>query len=573
MSLHGKVVAWFVIFAALTVGLFVLGDHFQSTHALRAVLEARAGALASQAAHEVERRYDRAESTLLAFGYARLDGDTDVSPVDRFSSVRVFDGDSLAWSYYRDPSLPAPGCGAREILFSVPVMSPSGRVQRLDAAMPAAEFFEGVTAVSARLGRGGTTTVLAQGAEVVYDQGCLLESPDLPRQPGETVRVHGAIALAAGHRARGVMATDGPDGGDYLLGMARLERPDWAVVAAVDFPEFAAPFARVRNQYLGVTLAAVLLALVVIILMIRNDMRRLHVIAQAADSIGRGQFNVWLPPPTRDDVGRLSMALGRMANRLSTTMHQMEVTRAMAAVGELASYLSHEIRNPLSSIRMNLQMLGRDLGKGKAPDDGDELVRVCLAELQRLDDVVKAVLDVGRHTPAPRDASCDAHHVLHETLKVLRPKLAAHGVAADIRLGAVRSDVAVDAKLLKSVLINLFLNAADAMAESEERRILVTTELRGIWDQGAVLEMRVMDTGPGVPAHLQTRIFEPFFTTKASGNGIGLATALRIMQECGGVLRCEPRSGWTGGAEFVMELPLAVSGRRGSRTPELVEAG
>jgi two-component system C4-dicarboxylate transport sensor histidine kinase DctB len=251
-------------------------------------------------------------------------------------------------------------------------------------------------------------------------------------------------------------------------------------------------------------------------------------------------------------------------------MRQAELHAAMAAVGELATFLSHEIRNPLSALRLNLQMLRRDIQRGVVTDDEEELVDICLAEMQRLDDVVKTVLDLGRkgHT---RIGVCDAHDTIEDTVRLMRSKFSAHGVVIETRLGAADSEVGIDGAKLKSVLINLLLNSIDAMASSSAKRITITSELHDLLD-GTQFELRVTDTGPGVPPELETRIFEPFFTTKANGSGVGLATAQRIVKECGGVLRCNPAFENKIGGEFVMELPLAHPTQE-VREPAMAAAG
>jgi signal transduction histidine kinase len=133
--------------------------------------------------------------------------------------------------------------------------------------------------------------------------------------------------------------------------------------------------------------------------------------------------------------------------------------------------------------------------------------------------------------------------------------------------------VAMDARQLKSIVLNLLLNSVDALTECAEKRIGVMTELYDSGDGNAYVELTVSDNGPGVPAHLRERIFEPFFTTKTSGNGIGLATALKMVQECGGLLRCSKSPEWAGGAEFVLQLPLARSRDELADTRVLTTAG
>ena len=574
MSLHGKIVAWFVFFASLTVIIFVLGDYYQSTRALRVALEARASALATQTSGEIERRYERAEKELLGLGYAVLAADPDNEAVSRYTHIAVLEGSDTIWQRSASGYQVRPdGCAVGDVPFDVPFPDAYGVVRHVRATMPAAYFFEQISDVTARLGRGGITSVMrTTDGSLVFDHSCTIRSGAVHARLEATVaqlvknrQIAAPVSLAA---LQGADARD-----ERLLAIATMEQPPWAVIIGVDYQEFAAPFVQARTEYLGIMLAALLIALLVVLRAIRHDMRRLNAISRAADSIGRGQFDVWLPPPTNDEVGRLSLALGRMVSRLSSTLHQMEVARAMAAVGELATYLSHEIRNPLSSIRLNLQMLRRDLEKGEVPDDGEQLVGLCLTELQRLDDVVKTVLEVGRKSEGVARGVCNPQAVIRETVQVMQAKLAAHRVELETRLDDENVEATIDGTQLKSVLINLLLNSIDALEAVQLRRITIATELQDDGEGEPQLEVRVTDSGPGVPAHLRERIFEPFFTTKPTGNGVGLATALRIVQESGGVLRCMPAAEWAGGAQFVLELPIVQRRRQAYGPRELVATG
>ena len=153
----------------------------------------------------------------------------------------------------------------------------------------------------------------------------------------------------------------------------------------------------------------------------------------------------------------------------------------------------------------------------------------------------------------------------------MKSKFAAQGVKVDVRLGAVQSHVALDAAKLKSCLINLLLNSVEALQGTPGKAITITTEPLEL-PQGAQLELRVLDNGPGVPAELAGKVFEPFFTTKTTGSGIGLATIVRLVRECGGEVRCRPARADEPGGEFIIALPLAQNAER-SEPAELVAAG
>jgi signal transduction histidine kinase len=559
MSLHRKIIGWFVVFAALTIILFGLGDYVQSTRALRFALETRAGSLAQQLARDVERAYDHAEDELLTVGYAVMAGETQTLPplAGRYMDVRVLRGDELLFAAdaLGLEQIGAAGCGTGDITFDVRRTAGDGVVHRITARKQAGHFFARVPSITGRMGNRGLTSVVeTAGGALVFDAGCAVHAQPDPDGLAHALadRVVERADAAPGRIIISELRPGSPE--ERVLATVAATVPAWTAIVAVDYGEFAAPFVELRRRYFGVMGGALVLALLLVLTGIRHDMRRLAAISNAADAIGHGRFDVWLPPPTGDEVGRVSLALGRMMDRLSSTLRQVEVSRSMAAVGELATYLSHEIRNPLSSIRLNLQMLRRDLRGGRVPDDAEQLVELCLGELQRLDDVVRTVLEVGR-TGAPATGTCDAHAVVDETLRVMQRKIAAKGVEVEVRLDAAETNVAMDSAALRSIVMNLVLNSVDALADSTEGRVRVTTQL--LAGPEPCFELRVADNGPGVPAHLRERIFDPFFTTKATGNGIGLPTALRAVQQCAGVLRYEPSAEWGTGAEFVLELPRA----------------
>jgi signal transduction histidine kinase len=571
MSLHRKIIGWFVVFAALTIIVFGLGDYIQTTRALRFALETRSASLALQVAGDVDRKREAVEGELRLLGHLVVQGDAASLPTlaHRYRHIEVVHGADVLHRIDTDRlTQAAAGCGVAEVSFDVPFAT-SGREFHVRGRIAARDFFEGAASLQARMGEQGVTAVLeARDGSLVYHPSCNLSeaAPFEESAIADAADVLPRLDLKAGQP----QATDAGD--RRMLTATRLSTTDWLAVVSLNYAEFAAPFVQLRRQYFGIMGAVLVCALLLVLGGIRSDMRRLAAISSAADAIGHGRFDVWLPPPTGDEIGRVSLALGRMTERLSSSLRQIEVSRSMAAVGELSTYLSHEIRNPLSSIRLNLQMLRRDLRGGSVPDDGEQLVGLCLAELERLDDVVKTVLEVGRTTPQAR-GDCNAHTVVNETLRVMRHKFATRGVTVLTSLRAAESDVGMTSAALRGIVMNLVLNSADALGGMQEGRITVATQLIDADGEAPRLELRVADNGPGVPAHLRERIFDPFFTTKPSGNGIGLPTALRAVQECGGVMRYDASSELGTGAEFVVELPLlrrAVQ-ERAERT--LVRAG
>ena len=133
-------------------------------------------------------------------------------------------------------------------------------------------------------------------------------------------------------------------------------------------------------------------------------------LTEAADRVGAGDLSPELPEDGEDEVGRLTRAFRVMVDRVRESLRQMEASRQMAAVGQFASQISHEIRNPLTSMNLNLQGLRREVESGKIPADSSRPVELCLKEVQRLDRVVRGVLNLAR-PPSEDMMPCSLHGV------------------------------------------------------------------------------------------------------------------------------------------------------------------
>jgi signal transduction histidine kinase len=226
----------------------------------------------------------------------------------------------------------------------------------------------------------------------------------------------------------------------------------------------------------------------------------------------------------------------------------------MLAVGRFAAQLSHEIRNPLTSVKLNLQSLQRDVAAGRIPEDASQPIAICLQEIKRLDRVSRGVLSLGRER-RPEAVRCSVHRCLTQASDTMGAQLNAQRVTARTALEATADTVNGDPQHLTAVFVNLLLNAAEAMPDGGTISIVSANEPAGL-EVPAVVRVTVADSGPGIAPELRERIFDPFFSTKPAGTGFGLALALRTVEEHGGRLRLEPPP-QGGGAVFVVELPLA----------------
>jgi signal transduction histidine kinase len=224
--------------------------------------------------------------------------------------------------------------------------------------------------------------------------------------------------------------------------------------------------------------------------------------------------------------------------------HQREMLRAeqLAAVGQLAAGVAHEVRNPLTSVKMLVEVALRS--ENRKPLSLEDL-RVIHGEIVRLEQTVQGLLDFAR-LPAPQRAACDLRDVVAQAVELVQVRAGQQRVEIELKAPKRPMITEVDAGQLRTVLINLFLNALDAMPAGG--RLLVT--LAGDQEQ---VRVEVADTGNGIPPEIAGRLFTPFATTKATGTGLGLSISRRIVEEHGGTLTAANRS--AGGACFTLTLP------------------
>jgi PAS domain S-box-containing protein len=237
----------------------------------------------------------------------------------------------------------------------------------------------------------------------------------------------------------------------------------------------------------------------------------------------------------------------RDLDSLESINTQLQVSERLAALGRITAGVAHEVKNPLNSMRLWLENLKESL-----PPEQDagaqQAVQVLDKEIDRLDAVVKRFLDFTRPVQLKLEAT-DLAELLREVMRVAHPQLQRAGVEVEELLGNGIPEVWADRDLLKQAVLNLVLNAAEAMTSGGELRV-------ELGRRGEMAEISVSDTGNGIPAENQQKIFQLFFTTRPGGSGIGLATTFRIVQLHNGSIDFQSEAGR--GTTFRIELPLAA---------------
>jgi signal transduction histidine kinase len=329
----------------------------------------------------------------------------------------------------------------------------------------------------------------------------------------------------------------------WLTVRRELADPPLELVLAAPVAPFAEPFRESARNNLWILAGVTLVVLVLATVLTRGTTRALARLADAAEAVARGDLNREVDSDERDEVGRVGRAFNTMTESLRRTLQELSQRRALAAVGEFAASLAHEVRNPLTSIRIDLQRI-----EEKLPNDEEasELVARTLGKIDGLNRSMTGALQVARSGSVSL-VPLNLLGPLKTGVQMALPTFQEREAALELN-GAEGEPVGVngDAAALERLFLNLLLNAAQAL----EPGGVATVEVRRPEKE---VHVSIRDNGKGIDtAHLD-RIFDPFFSTRPDGTGLGLPIALRIAQAHGGDLFVESESGT--GTTVTVRLP------------------
>jgi signal transduction histidine kinase len=301
------------------------------------------------------------------------------------------------------------------------------------------------------------------------------------------------------------------------------------------------------------TLAALLIGAVVVFSTNRL-LAPLGTLQLAVRRVADGDLETRLAVTRDDEIGALAAAFNRMTDALEDRDLRLLRSERLATAGKMAAQVTHEIRNPLSSMGLNAELLEEELARLAPEGEARSLLRAIQSEIDRLTGITQSYLAFAR-LPAPRAEFGDLNAAVAAAAEFLRDECAGHRVAIELELDDRIGPVVFDGGQIRQALLNLILNAREAMPEGGG--ITLSTESR----PGAVC-LGVTDSGPGVPPDIRERIFDAFYTTKSSGTGLGLSLVRQICLAHGGDIEYEDPPGGSGG-RFTITLPR--DGRRPGR--------
>jgi signal transduction histidine kinase len=312
--------------------------------------------------------------------------------------------------------------------------------------------------------------------------------------------------------------------------------------------------ARAGLLTVGLALMATLCSLVVLLL-VQATLRPLRRLSDSAKEVARGNYRERVQADSPDEVGELGREFNAMAAALAEREERLRRSEQLAAVGKMAAQITHEIRNPLTSIGLNAELLADDF----ADDDSEarKIAQAIVKEVDRLTDITEQYLRFAR-LPEPRLEPAEVNAMLTSLHGFLQEELGRRGVTVTLALADAIPKVMADDNQLRQVLLNLIRNAAEAMAEQppSERKLTIGSRLTGTGPhERPGIAVDIIDNGPGIPKERHRQIFEPFFTTKKGGTGLGLALSLEVISRHGGQLVLKSPLAEGRGTCFTVELP------------------
>ena len=266
----------------------------------------------------------------------------------------------------------------------------------------------------------------------------------------------------------------------------------------------------------------------------RRMLLPLGLVTERAKAVALGDMKPRPAVVSNDEIGELAVTFEGMVSAIARANEQLLVSERLATIGKMAAHVTHEIRNPLSSIALNLELLEEELPA--SAEEANNLLRAIKAEVERLSGLSEQYLSVARQKPQQKQLERLAE-IVEEACEFVRRELQQAGITLEVSIGPGVGELSlpVAEAQVRQALLNLLRNAREAMPNGG--RVVV----RLLQAESGGLDLIVDDEGVGMPATTRERLFEPFFTTKQHGTGLGLAITRQIAEAHGGGIRVEPR--------------------------------
>ena len=310
---------------------------------------------------------------------------------------------------------------------------------------------------------------------------------------------------------------------------------------------------RIRNALLPIAAGGFLLGVLGAAILARRITRPIHRLVEGTVRISKGDFSQAIAIASRDEVGDLARSFNEMTGQLLHARDRMEDANRklvqqekLASIGRMAATIAHEIRNPLTSVKLNIQKVAEE-------ESFAETVKAHLGlSLEGIDQIERFIKELLNFTRV-QELSLERwpiEQIVEESLKLLRETLARKKVVVETTYAEGLPQIHADGDKLRQVFLNVLRNAHEALEAGGKISIVCEPVEEGGKKKARI---RISDNGPGIPEKDRENIFEPFFSTKPSGFGLGLANARKIVEQHNGTIRVGKKRGR--GSAFVILIP------------------
>jgi len=416
--------------------------------------------------------------------------------------------------------------------------------------------------------------ILDQGGRVLHSSRKIEEGTSLAHfLPGQAIPVESPLILEQEMQRRPFLSSFQTLPNEMSCFPCHGQNKKILGILNVNLPMETTQRSIVLNRNLLIISTAItllLMAMAINLLLNRLVKKPIDQLIKTMSQVEKGDLNVEVSLPTRDELGYLAKSFSSMVGKLSQAQkelerqhqQQMRQVKYLASLGELAVSVAHEIKNPLAGIKLAIQVLAKEPGLAASHR---ETIGDIMQSIERLDKTMADLLSYSRIHP-PELKPVDLHEVIENALSSVKEECQIAGIQVEKDFDAALPLLPLDSQQMARGFLNLFLNAIQAMPGGGTLSIKTKGHESGYHLQkGAPMpegyapeegwvEVAVTDTGEGIPPEILGEIFRPFFTTKAKGTGLGLSLAQRIFEQQHGQIFAESKVG--AGTTFYLFLPI-----------------
>jgi len=346
------------------------------------------------------------------------------------------------------------------------------------------------------------------------------------------------------------------DGQEMIAAFIPIYNLNWGIVVQQSKDEAFELVRKMRNQVTIFVSITSILAVALAVGTIRRIAKPIETLVKGVRQYADGNLKHRIKVERQDELMVLAVEFNKMAESLEKNQRQLRRMERLAAISRFASLVSHEIRNPLNAMNINMQILRRFITQADSPPDKKmKYMNIISSEIDRMNSMVSNFLAITR-PPELTLIRSDIHQIVEEVVITLEAQAKGMGIGVTRHYNPEPLSGLFDHNQLKQVFHNILLNAFEAMPDGGS--VMIQTARLKLHKKnkhpGSRLQVRVIDSGIGIPTQKLGEIFELYYTTKKTGTGLGLAIAKQIIDAHEGEIKIESVEGQ--GTTVIVELPV-----------------